>query len=123
MPALSRAVATTGPAIPPPMTSAVRILDVVGVDMGSLLRVVFVGRFCAEITHGNPAILWLPPRGRVRLVRASVRERWTGMAAGSIPKPRGGVGAPPRGHEESSSRLSGPFPRARPAPGASRRRG
>src|ERR1039458_8995047 len=57
MPALSRAVATTGPAIPPPMTSAVRTLGVVAVDMGSLLHVVFVGRFCAEITHGNPAIL------------------------------------------------------------------
>src|SRR6266568_7489266 len=56
MPALSRAVATTGPAIPPPMTSAVRTLDVVAADMGSLLHVVFVGRFCAEITHGNPAI-------------------------------------------------------------------
>src|ERR1700692_2633893 len=86
MPALSRAVATTGPAIPPPMTSAVRTLDVVAVDMGSLLHVVFVGRFCAEITHGNPAILWLPPRGRVRLVRASVRERWTGVAASSHPR-------------------------------------
>src|SRR5258708_4905132 len=34
MPALSRAVATTGPAIPPPMTSAVLTLDVVAVDMG-----------------------------------------------------------------------------------------
>src|SRR5271155_1034821 len=34
MPALSRAVATTGPAIPPPMTSAVRTLDVAAVDMG-----------------------------------------------------------------------------------------
>src|SRR5258707_7656407 len=88
MPALSRAVATTGPAIPPPMTSAVRTLDVVAVDMGSLLHVVFVGRFCAEITHGNPAILWLPPRGRVRLVRASARERWTGIAASSRPGPR-----------------------------------
>src|SRR3984885_1723257 len=88
MPPLSRAVATTGPAIPPPMTSAVRTLDVVAVDMGSLLHVVFVGRFCDEITHGNPAILWLPPRGRVRLVRASVRERWTGMAASSRPGPR-----------------------------------
>src|SRR5580698_3301502 len=85
MPALSRAVATTGPAIPPPMTSAPRTLDAVAVavDMSSLLHVVFVGRFCAEITHQNPAILWLPPRGRVRLVRASVRERWTGMAASS----------------------------------------
>src|SRR6202044_4045942 len=90
MPALSRAVATTGPAIPPPMTSAVRTLDVVAVDMGSLLQVVFVGRFCDETTHGNPAILWLPPRGRVRLVRASVRERWTGMAAGARPGPRRG---------------------------------
>src|SRR5580698_10608228 len=83
MPALSRAVATTGPAIPPPMTGAARTLDAVAVDMSSLLHVVFVGRFCAEITHQNPAILWLPPRGRVRLVRASVRERWTGMAASS----------------------------------------
>src|SRR5580693_7998058 len=99
MPALSRAVATTGPAIPPPMTSAPRTLDAVAVavDMSSLLHVVFVGRFCAEITHQNPAILWLPSRGRVRLVRASVRERWTGMAASSRPGPGGGVGAPPRG--------------------------
>src|SRR5580692_3765409 len=100
MPALSRAVATTGPAIPPPMTSAPRTLDAVAVavDMSSLLHVVFVGRFCAEITHQNPAILWLPPRGRVRLVRASVRERWTGMAASSPPRgPGGGVSAPPRG--------------------------
>src|SRR6266436_6541287 len=40
MPALSRAAATTGPAIPPPMTSAVRTLDVVAVDMGSLLHLV-----------------------------------------------------------------------------------
>src|ERR1700722_1276970 len=86
MPALSRAVATTGPAIPPPMTSAVRTLDVVAVDMGSLLRVVVIGRFGDEITHGNPVILWLPPRGRVRLVRASVRERWTGVAASSHPR-------------------------------------
>src|SRR5580704_17996745 len=97
MPALSRAVATTGPAIPPPMTSAVRTLDVVAVDMGSLLHVVFVGRFCAEITHGNPAILGLPPRGRVRLVRASARERWTGWLRAAAPGPGGGVSAPPPG--------------------------
>src|SRR5258707_4909328 len=83
MPAVSSAGATTGPAIAPAMTSAVRTLGVVTVDMGSLLHVVFVGCFCADITHGNPAILWLPPRGRVRLVRASVRERWTGMGASS----------------------------------------
>src|ERR1700733_10976117 len=86
MPALSRAVATTGPAIPPPMTRAVRTLDVVAVDMGSLLRVVVIGRFCDDITHGSPVILWLPPRGRVRLGRASVRERWTGVAASSHPR-------------------------------------
>src|SRR5260370_2259107 len=88
MRALGRAAGAAGPAIPPAMGSAVRTLDVVAVDMGSPLDVVFVGRFCAEITHGNPAILWLPPRGRVRLVRASVRERWTGMAASSRPGPR-----------------------------------
>src|ERR1700722_11791164 len=97
MPALSRAVATTGPAIPPPMTSAVRTLDVVVVDMGSLLHVVFVGRLCAEITHGNPAILGLPPRGRVRLVRASARERWTGWLRAAAPgPPAGGGGHTPR---------------------------
>src|ERR1700686_2039842 len=117
MPALSRAVATTGPAIPPPMTSAVRTLDVVAVDMGSLLHVVFVGRFCAEITHGSPAILWLPPRGRGRLVGASVRGRWAGMGASSRPGVPAAVLTHRPGAIESSSRLLGPFPRVRPAPG------
>ena len=51
---MSKAVAATGPAIPPPMTSAVRTLDV-AVDMGSLLRVVFVGCSAPEITHGEPS--------------------------------------------------------------------
>src|SRR5450755_1584469 len=120
MPALSRAVAATGPAIPPPMTSAVRTLDVAE-DMGSLLVAVFVGCSAPRSRTGNPAILWLPPRGRVRLVRASVRGCWTGWLRAAAPGPGGGVGAPPRDHLALSSRLPPPSGRVRPAPGASRR--
>src|SRR6266849_10864286 len=114
MPALSRAVATTGPEIPPPMTSAVRTLDVVAVDMGSLLHVVFVGRSAprsrtgTQLSFGCHLVAGFVSCGH-RF--ESVGRGWLRAAS---PGPGGGAGAPPRGHYESSSRLLGPSPRVRP---------
>src|ERR1700722_10200301 len=88
MPALSRAVATTGPAIPPPMTSAVRTLDVVAVDMGSLLHVVFVGRFCAEITHGTQLFLGCHLVAGFVSCGHRLGSAGRGLAASSRPGPR-----------------------------------
>src|SRR5229473_7802060 len=88
MPALSRAVATTGPAIPPPMTSAVRTLDVVAVDMGSLLHVVFVGRFLCR-DHAREPSYPLVATSWPGSSRAGIGSRaLDGMAASSRPGPR-----------------------------------
>src|SRR5258705_12456406 len=58
MPALSRAVARTGPAIPPPMTSAVRTLDVVAVDMGSPACGVHRSLLCRDHAR-EPSYPWV----------------------------------------------------------------
>src|SRR6266545_8049306 len=97
MPALSRAVAATGPAIPPAMTSAVRTLDVVAVDMGSLLWCSSVvsaprSRTGTQLSFGCHLVAGFVSCGH-RF--ESVGRGWLRAAA---PGPGGGVGAPPRGH-------------------------
>jgi hypothetical protein len=70
----------------------------VAAGMGSLLRVVFIGRFCAEITHGTQLSFGCHLMAGFVSCGHRFESAGRGWLRAVAPGPGGGVGAPPWGH-------------------------